>query len=97
MEVGETAEEAIQRELKEELNIQVDNLKYTCSQLNQYFYQGAYRKQIVFYFQGQIPSDLPIKPLDDVASIKFFDPTDLPFHHLSAKSELNALKQFLKS
>lgn len=60
IEKGETAEEAVRRELREEVNMEIENLEFVKVIENIFTYAGDEKHEIVFMFKGN-PS---IKNLD---------------------------------
>ena len=60
IEKGETAEEAVRRELREEINMEIENLEFLKVVENIFTYAGEKKHEIVFMFKGK-PS---IKNLD---------------------------------
>src|SRR5688500_7742251 len=50
----ETAEEALRREIREEVNLTVGPLEYLCSRLNTYLYQEVTYPVLDFYFVARV-------------------------------------------
>ena len=74
MEWGESAEEALHREIAEELGIQVHSLAYVCSTANDYPYAGVTYKLADFYFLCRTDDISALTPQDDVASVLLVEP-----------------------
>lgn len=86
LEDNENIETGARRELKEELGIEVKELKYFNSYLDTYDYQDINYTTLGIVFLGKIEDDLTIHPDDDVASYKFFKPEEVPFDLLGFES-----------
>ena len=68
---GETAEEGGRRETFEEVGLQVGELKYVGSCLNDYFYKEVTYPVVDLVFVTTIPDPTLAKPLDAVAAIEW--------------------------
>lgn len=98
VEKKETAEEAIKRELKEELNIQIKKFKFLGTYIGFYPYKGINHYPLNLIFYGKITDDQikNIIPADDVSQIKFFSKKDIPWKKLSFIDIEKGLKDYLK-
>ena len=70
---GETAEEALGRELTEELGLQPSDYEmpvYFCSQPSTYLYQGEHRTVLSALFISRLNPGVNLVPQDDVAGIQ---------------------------
>jgi mutator protein MutT len=67
----ETAEQAICREIKEELNLDVVGCTYFCSIPNQYPYMGVVYRTLDLAFVCKITDFTPLKAMDDVKDCSF--------------------------
>ncbi len=73
VDINETAEEALIRELKEELNIDVYNPQYLFSLPNEYNFSGITIHTLDMFFKIEINDNIKIKTDDDVAYAQFYD------------------------
>ncbi len=73
----ESAENAIVRELKEELNVEVVSQKYLFSLPNLYLYSGWTLPTLDMFFSAKIKSYNDIFPDDDVEGFKFIPVNEL--------------------
>jgi len=73
----ESAEDALRREIYEELGIEIDNLRYFGSWPNSYIYSGLEYKTLDLAFISDIASDINIIPGDDVAGFVFLSPENI--------------------
>lgn len=75
----ETIEEALKREIKEELNLDIKESKYLTSVPNIYLYKGLTYRTIDLFFECTVESLDEIIPNDDVADYRFMPLTaELP-------------------
>lgn len=86
MEWGESAEEALHREIAEELGIQVHSLAYVCSTANDYPYAGVTYKLADFYFLCRTDDISMLQPQDDVAGVLWVKPDAVDTSRLSFPS-----------
>lgn len=85
----ETIEQAIIREIKEELNADIVNSSYLFSLPNQYEYSGLTIPTIDLFFLCKIENFEVLRPADDVAAIEF-----IPIDKLNADDfGLNSIRK----
>ncbi len=95
---GESLEEALVRELKEELGLQltVSNCReYLCSSVNEYPYQGVLYHSLDLFFLVRLEQQPVIRPADDVGGYQWCDPREIPFETVAFSSVQDALRHFL--
>jgi mutator protein MutT len=90
----ETAEEALSRELAEELGLQVVGASYMASFPNTYPYAGIEYKTVDFIYLVALDERPPLRPADDVAGVRWIDAVDIPFEQVAFDSVRRALKYF---
>ncbi len=95
IDIGETAEESVLREAKEELGVEVDKIQYLFSGYDRYEYKGLNYHTLGFVFTAQILSGV-IQPLDDVGEIKYFSEEEIPWTKLAFPVLQETLKQFFQ-
>lgn len=95
LELGETVEEAMIRELKEETGIETE-FKYFTSTIDLYEFQGIVYPLSCVIFHGKI-KDQNFRAGDDASEIKFFKPQDLPWDKIAFEGVKKALKKFIDS
>jgi ADP-ribose pyrophosphatase YjhB (NUDIX family) len=64
IEPGETAEEAVKRELVEEAAFRIDVLKLLYLSENLFVESGEYRHEVIFYFLAAVAARLDAPPVD---------------------------------
>ena len=92
VDMNETAEEALIRELKEELNIDVCNPQYLFSLPNEYNFSGITIHTLDLFFKIEVDDDIKIKTDDDVASAQFYDLKLVNIEEIG----LNSIKKAIK-
>ena len=94
VDINETAEEAIIRELKEELNINIQNPKYLFSLPNEYEFSGITVHTLDIFFKIEIDDNTIIKTDDDVASAQFYDLNNVNIENIGLHSIKTAIEKF---
>jgi len=90
----ETAEQAIERELNEELNASVTELHYLFSLPNEYLYSGWKLPTLDMFFEVKINNEANLKPADDVEGFSFIPVKDLNPELFGLKSIKKAIAIF---
>jgi NADH pyrophosphatase NudC (nudix superfamily) len=91
----ESAEEALKRELKEELNLEITGLNYLVSYFNEYIYNDYSVFTTDLGYACKVKSFDNIKVDDDIADFQFFSPKDIDFNKISSNSIKKILKFYL--
>ena len=94
---GETAENAIIRELKEELGLKIKSLEYISSAPNEYVFSGFSVFTIDLAFKVMAESVDGLKPMDDILDYKFYSEEDLNYDDIAAPSIKQFVKQYFKN
>lgn len=94
---NETAEEAICREISEELNAKVNSAKYLYSLPNIYEYSNLTIPTLDMFFSCELESTSDLKPADDVADCFFVSLSELDPELFGLKSIKKAVALFLKA
>lgn len=95
IDMNETVEESIVREIKEELGIVLKNFQYFRSYHDQYLYTGVKYKTLGLIFTAKIDNQ-EIKPADDITEVKFFSKAKIPWKKLAFRNVKKALEDYLK-
>lgn len=82
IDIGETAEESVVREMQEELGIKVKNIKYLCSGQDRYTFKRINYYTLGFVFTAEIESGQMIAK-DDVEGFRFFAKNEIPWDTLA--------------
>jgi ADP-ribose pyrophosphatase YjhB (NUDIX family) len=94
VDIGETAEEALRREILEEVNLSVESLEYLSSGTNQYLYRGVDYPVLDFFFVARTKDISGIAALDDVESFEWRDASTIRGEEVAFASNAKALKDF---
>jgi len=93
----ESAEDAVRRELKEELGLKVKNLKYLESAPNEYVFSAFTVFTLDMAFQVTAESLEDLKPMDDILAYKFYSEDDLDYDDIPAPSIRKFVKDYFQS
>ncbi len=93
---GETAEEAVSRELKEELGMTIKSMSYWQSAPNEYIFSSltVYTLDMAFLVQPETFSEL--KAMDDILGFRFYAEEEIDFDRLPAPSIHYFVKNFFR-
>lgn len=94
VENNETIEQSIHREVKEELNIQISNLKYVTSSTDHYLFKEINYPTICMIFAAKMKTK-NIKFQDDISGFKFFPRKNIPYSKIAFSGLKTALKDYL--
>ena len=92
---GESAEEALKREVKEELNLQITEMEYLTSYPNEYVFSGysVYTIDLVFVCKVKDFDKLSVQ--DDVAGYQFLSYDEIDTKNIGLKSIRNIVKHYI--
>ena len=91
VDMNETAEEALIRELKEELGIEVQNPIYLFSLPNEYNFSRIIVHTLDLFFKVDVDDDIAIEANDDVALAQFYDLKDVNIENIGLDSIRRAI------
>ncbi len=91
---GETAEEAVVRELYEELGLKVKALQYEGSSTNEYIYAGISVFTLDLAFRVTPESVNGLKAMDDILEYRFYSYEEIDFEQIPAPSIRIFVKKF---
>lgn len=89
---GETVENAVHRELEEELGLKIKSMRYLGSAPNEYVFSGFTVFTIDFAFEVIAVSLKNLKPMDDILDYRFYAENEFDYDDIPAPS----MKQFVK-
>lgn len=93
---NETVEDAVSRELFEELGMKVKTMKYLGSAPNEYIFSGFSVFTIDLAFEV-IPSSVEyLKPMDDILEFRFYDESEFDYDDIPAPSIRKFVKDYFR-
>lgn len=95
IDIGETAEIALQREIQEEVGLSVTAINYLCSETNQYPYRGLTYPVCDLVFTAQATNAEAVQALEDVAGWFWTPLAAIPSQRLAFPSLRRGLTQLL--
>jgi NAD+ diphosphatase len=97
IDVGETAEEALIREIKEELNVTIDSFKFYGTFPNEYLFGGIVYFTLDIVFNCQVSNLNTLGPADDVLSCEFISPAKINLDLIGLNSVKSIIQSYLNS
>ena len=94
---GETAEKALAREVYEELNLRIEDMRYLTTAANIYDYKGIPYRVLDIFFTCRAPNIAEIKVRDDVSAYEFLKPDKVPTEQLAFESTKTGLAYYIKN
>ena len=94
VDLAETAEDALRREIKEEVNLEVGPLQFLCTALNQYDYRGVTYPVLDLAFVTRAQSTESIAALDGVESYCWLKPSEVDPGEIAFPSIRAALQAY---
>ena len=94
IDIGETAEEAARREIREEVDLELGPLEFIASQPNTYPYAGVTYPVLDLFFTARATNADAARSLDDVDGFVWRDPRSVPPEEMAFGSMQSALRQW---
>jgi ADP-ribose pyrophosphatase YjhB (NUDIX family) len=93
---GETAEEALRREVREEVGLEVRGIRYLASFANRYPYAGVIYFTLDLFFTCEADETAHPQALDAVTSVEWRDPSAVNPTEIAFDSMRAALRTYLQ-
>jgi len=94
---GETAESALRREMREEVNLVPTACRYLCSLPNQYRFNGIEYAVLDFFYVCDVESMAPLTALDEVEACELVPLDQIDLARIAFPSVRKALDLYLAS
>jgi ADP-ribose pyrophosphatase YjhB (NUDIX family) len=94
VDAGETAEDALRRETREEVNLELAEIAYLGSYVNEYVYADVLYTTVDLIFVAHAAAVDGVAPLDGVDSIEWRDPQVVELEEIAFPSMRAALQTF---
>jgi len=91
----ETLEESARREIKEEIGIEISDIKYFASFTGKYPYQNMVYDVLCLVFTAKISGQHEFSSDDEVAEIKFFPLNKIPYENIKFEETIAALREYV--
>lgn len=96
VDTAETAEDALKREIMEELHLDVKKMKYLFSVPNVYHYSDADVATLDMFYECQVKDFSPLCASDDVACVSFMPIDEVRVEDFGLQSIKKAVGRFLQ-
>ena len=93
---GENAEDAVRRELFEELGMKIKSMKYINSAPNEYIFSGFSVFTLDLVFEVVPESLTGLKPMDDILDYKFYTRAEIDFNDIPGSSIRKFVQDFFE-
>ena len=97
MDMNETGEEGVVREVKEETGLDAIDIQYQFSYPNTYLYSGLLVHTLDMFFKIQVKDLSHIEAMDDAAAYYWIPLSDIHIEEFAFDSTKNGLKRFLET
>jgi mutator protein MutT len=91
----ESAEQALIREVMEEVNLEISRWSYLCSCPNSYRYKGLTYETLDFYFVAEVTTLIGIAACDEALALEWHLPETLDLGELAFPSTVKAVTFYL--
>lgn len=95
IEYKETLEQSTVREIKEELGVEMTDLKYFCSQIDRYLFKGINYFTLCAFFTGTVDEEKIISA-DDIDNFQFFPKDKIPYDKIAFGGVKKAIRQYIR-
>jgi len=93
VDIGESAEEALQREIREEVGLEVPELAYYLTLPNEYPYQGLVTPVLDLFYRGWLQSFAEARAVSEVEELVVLDPREVDLAQMAFASNAEAVRR----
>ena len=94
VDIAETAEDGLRREVKEEICLEIRDLEFFMSSPNEYLYREIMYPTVDFFFTARVQSFEPAKALSEVEGLVICHPNEVAPEELAFESMRRALQAY---
>ncbi len=91
---GETAEEAVRREIKEELDLTASDAHYLFTALNQYPFQGVTYQTLDLFFHIRLNTEPNLRPSHELSAVTWLRCGEVDWSRIAFQSIREGLQRF---
>ena len=95
VDMGETVEQGMKREIKEETGLDVAELRYLFSIPNRYLYSGMVIHTIDMFYEARVPDDAAPHADDDAAALAWMPLDEIDPEQFGLQSISQGVRQYL--
>lgn len=95
VDMDETVEQGMQREIREESGLEVTELTYLFSIPNRYLYSGMTIHTVDMFFRTEVPTGTPVRADDDAAELMWIPLGEIRPEEFGLNSIRQAVERFL--
>lgn len=96
VDLHESAEEGLRREVREEIGLELRELTFLMSWPNEYVYRGIVYPTVDFFFTAQVPSFDGASALSEVDGLEVRDPATIKPEELAFESMRRAVRCYVE-
>jgi ADP-ribose pyrophosphatase YjhB (NUDIX family) len=94
VDAGESAEEALLREVREEVGLELRDVTYFASYANLYLYDGVTYRTLDLFFMCRTEDPASVRALDSVSGVEWLDPQGVSEKHIAFESMRSAIRDY---
>lgn len=94
VDIGETAEDGLRREVREEICLELRDIAFLMSYPNQYFFRGIMYPTVDFFFTARVESFEAAKALSEVEGLVIRNPKEVAPEELAFESMRQAMRVY---
>ncbi|MCA9371539.1 NUDIX domain-containing protein [Candidatus Woesebacteria bacterium] len=95
VDIKETIEQSVEREIHEELCAKVESMRYVGSTNGRYLFGEINYYSVCMWFEVALDNEEEIESGDDVVEVAWFDENEIPWDRIAFKGVVDGLKNWL--
>ena len=96
VDLGETAEAGLCREVREEIGLELRDIRFLMSWPNEYVYRGIVYPTVDLFFTAEVPSFTEARALSEVETLEVRDPATVKPEELAFESMRRAVRFYVQ-